>query len=204
MAVVEELYRSLVDDDELPSVNKWPPWWKDILLKPNKSHGETYRVFCFLVRNGVTPQHAGKYILWWANRGVLCTNPHKTKEHVKSMTEDWLSGNPAKLYNYFIVSVMDLNEGKPWSWKGSREEFVSWWQNRAPEVGGELEELIQAAELNEEDEDYAKLMDRAILEHEVSKKEAEDREALDRAQEVGRKRRKRIVDAAVAKWGNKD
>lgn len=207
MRVVDNIYRALVNDDELPSVNKWPKWWKDILLDPNKGHSDTYRVFCFLVRNGVTPQKAAKYIEWWADEEVLCAKPDSLRNHVKSMIKEWQSGDPMKLFNFYIVSVMDLEIGKPWGWKGSKTEFAIWWaSNKAPNPTEALDALIEAAEENAENEDdktLALLMDRAIEAHEEEKAAEAKRMSREEAEEAKRKRRKRITDAAREKWSNK-
>lgn len=197
---VEALYREMVEEDELPQVNKWPRWWKDILFKPNKSHQETYRIFCFLVRNGVAAHVARKYILWWTNREVLCNNPRGVKYHVDSMVNEWQSGDPLKLYNFFMPSVMDLETGKPWRWNGSKQEFATWWTNKQQAPTG-LDALVAAAEAepepeDEEDKELARQMDRAIEEHHEEVARATKKREREAAEEIVRKRRRKIVEAA--------
>jgi len=65
-ALRRRLAGELVREDlSLPHLHWWPAWARETFLKPNKTHNELLPLFKFLWKNGLTPDQAGAYTLWW-------------------------------------------------------------------------------------------------------------------------------------------
>lgn len=65
---VEQLWREMEATEVIPARYLWNEWSIERVENPLKSHDDRFKLFCFLFNNGVEPEIAGHFVLWWDGR----------------------------------------------------------------------------------------------------------------------------------------
>lgn len=109
----QRLIREYEARDEGPRLDKWPEWPRQRLLNPYKSHDDRFKLFVFLWQNGMRPEPARYWVLWWIDKPDGPAYQNKVQRDLDSLVRD--ANSPMWTQGYYRLvkpAQFDVNLGR--------------------------------------------------------------------------------------------
>lgn len=83
--------------EDIINLARWPAPSREIALNPQRNNSDEYRLFAFLVRNGVSTGRATAILMWWSTHTNWAHNKTiNARRHCKQMADAWDGPRPSK------------------------------------------------------------------------------------------------------------